>query len=120
MPGKKIYMRLLSPERADEKNPDDKRVDRVEMDADMVIMRCVNGDWGVLPEHAPRSAVLDDDERGALVRVKDGDEERQFIVRGGLAEVRKRNENDDVSDEVVTVITILSGYAESAGTVTQA
>jgi len=52
--------------------------------ADMVIMRCITGDMGVLPEHEPCSAVLD---YGVLRILKDGDE-RRMAVFGGIAQVR--------------------------------
>ncbi|MCL2152253.1 MAG: ATP synthase F1 subunit epsilon [Oscillospiraceae bacterium] len=61
-------------------------------DADMVILRCVSGDMGVLPRHETYSAVLDS---GAL-RILNNKEDRKIVLSGGLAQIR---------DNTVTVLT---------------
>ena len=52
--------------------------------ADMVIMRCVTGDMGVLPNHEQCSAILD----FGILRILNDDEERRMAVFGGIAQVR--------------------------------
>jgi len=59
---------------------------------DMVIMRCITGDWGVLPRHEARSAVLGN----GVLRIINGHEERKMAVFGGIVQVR---------DNVVTILT---------------
>ena len=59
--------------------------------ADMVIMRCVTGDMGVLPNHEQCSAILDI----GILRIMNGDDERRMAVFGGIAQVR---------DNAVTVL----------------
>ncbi len=54
-------------------------------EADMVVMRTVNGDLGVLKGHENLSTVLD---LGTL-KVINGDSERYISVLGGFAEVTK-------------------------------
>jgi len=54
-------------------------------DADMVIMRCVTGDMGILPNHEQCSAILDI----GVLRILNGDEERRIAVFGGIAQVRE-------------------------------
>lgn len=51
--------------------------------ADMIIMRAIDGDLGVLPGHAPLSAVLGD---GVLRIINDG-AEKKLAVFGGTVEV---------------------------------
>ena len=65
---------------------------KYDKDADMVIMRCITGDWGVLPKHEASSAILD---YGILRIVNTGEEERRMAVFGGIAQVK---------DNVVTVL----------------
>ena len=59
--------------------------------ADMVILRCITGDWGILPKHEASSAILD---YGVLRIFRDG-QERRMAVFGGIAQVK---------DNVVTVL----------------
>jgi len=59
--------------------------------ADMVILRCITGDMGILPNHEACSAILD---YGVLRILGDGGEQR-LAVFGGMAQVR---------DNVVTVL----------------
>ena len=68
--------------------PDKLKYDR---DADMVIMRCVTGDIGILPKHEACSAILD----YGVLRIIDGEEERRMAIFGGLAQVR---------DNLITVL----------------
>lgn len=58
-------------------------------EADMVIMRCIDGDLGVLPGHEPLSAVLGD---GILRIINDGVESK-LAVFGGTAEIHDRTVN---------------------------
>ena len=50
-------------------------------DVNMVILRCLTGDMGILPGRAPVSAVLD---AGVMRVIKDGTE-RKMAVLGGVA-----------------------------------
>jgi len=77
---KKMRLRIATPE--------DLKFDE---DVEMVIMRCITGDMGILANHEPISAILD---YGAL-RILDGGVERRMAVFGGIAQVR---------DNVVTII----------------
>ena len=72
---------------------------KVDENVNMVVMRCLTGDWGVLPGHAPSSAVL---KYGAL-RMMNGDYERMIAVYGGIASVR---------DNVITVLTSEADWPE--------
>ena len=57
------------------------------IDADMVVMPGAEGDFGVLPEHAPLMSLL----RPGVIAVYQGDQvDQQLFVAGGFAEV---NEN---------------------------
>ena len=64
---------------------------KYDKDADMVIMRCITGDWGVLPKHEASSAILD----YGVLRIIMGGEERRMAVYGGIAQVK---------DNVVTIL----------------
>ena len=75
---KKLRLKIITPTKV-----------KVDEDVDMVIMRCVNGDMGVLPGHEPRSAVLSYN----ALRMLDGGTERRIAVYGGLAVI----ENDLLS-----------------------
>jgi len=68
--------------------PDDIKYDDA---AEMVIMRCITGDMGILPHHEPTSAILD----FGVLRVINEGEERRMAVFGGIAQVR---------DNVLTVL----------------
>jgi len=61
--------------------PDNVKYDE---DAEMVIMRCITGDMGILPRHEACSAILD---YGVLRILNDG-EERRMAVFGGIAQVK--------------------------------
>jgi F-type H+-transporting ATPase subunit epsilon len=68
--------------------PDNVKYDQ---DAEMVIMRCITGDMGILPRHESCSAILD---YGVLRILNDGDE-RRMAVFGGIAQIR---------DNVLTIL----------------
>lgn len=52
-------------------------------DVDMVVVPGVEGDFGVLINHAPVVSTL----RTGILEVHNGDEPQQLLVRGGFAEV---------------------------------
>ena len=58
--------------------PQDKKVNE---NVDMVIMRCVNGDMGVLAGHADYCAVLD----FGKLRILNNEKERWLAIYGGIA-----------------------------------
>lgn len=66
-------------------------------EADMIIMRCIDGDLGVLPGHEPVSAILGD----GILRIFNNGIEKKLAVFGGVAEI----------DE--TTVTILSTIAQA-------
>lgn len=76
----KIRLRIITPTEV-----------KVDLKADMVIMRCTTGDMGVLSGHAPHSAVLN----FGVLRILDDGAERKIAVYGGLATVR---------DDTVTIM----------------
>jgi len=80
MATEKLHLRIATPE--------DVKYDE---NADMVIMRCITGDMGVMPHHEATSAILD---YGVLRILNDG-EERRMAVFGGIAQVK---------DNVVTIV----------------
>lgn len=57
--------------------------------ADMIIMRCIDGDLGVLPGHAPVSAVLGD----GILRIYNNGGEKKLAVFGGIAEINDATVN---------------------------
>ena len=57
---------------------------KVDKPVDMVIMRCIDGDWGVLAGHDKRSGVLD----FGAIRIIDEGVERRLAAYGGIAEVK--------------------------------
>ena len=60
--------------------PDNVKYDE---EAEMVIMRCITGDMGILADHEATSAILD---YGVLRILNDG-EERRMAVFGGIAQI---------------------------------
>ena len=86
MPDKKVHLRIFTPM--------EKKVD---MQVDMVVMRCITGDMGIMPEHEACSAILD---LGVLRIINQGESERHMALLGGVAQV-DRNE-----------LTILANNAE--------
>ena len=53
-------------------------------EADMIVMRAVDGELGVLPGHAPLTTVLGD---GVLRITNNGVQNKQLAVFGGVAEI---------------------------------
>ena len=80
MATEKLHLRIATPENV-----------KFDESADMVIMRCITGDMGVMPHHEATSAILD---YGVLRILNDG-EERRMAVFGGIAQVK---------DNVVTIV----------------
>ena len=68
----KVSFRLVMPER-----------ELLATEADMVVVPGSEGDFGVLPGHAPFMTTL----REGVVTVYDGAARRQFSVKGGFADV---------------------------------
>lgn len=58
-------------------------------EADMIIMRCIDGDLGVLPGHEPVSAVLGD----GILRIINNGIEKKLAVFGGIVEIDDRTVN---------------------------
>jgi len=73
MAKEKLRLRIATP---------DKKI--LDEDAEMVIMRCISGDMGVLPKHEACSAILDI----GVLRILNGGDERRMAVFGGIAQVR--------------------------------
>lgn len=57
--------------------------------ADMLIMRCIDGDLGVLPGHAPVFTVLGD----GILRIYNDGVEKKLAVFGGIAEIGEKTVN---------------------------
>ena len=57
--------------------------------ADMLIMRCIDGDLGVLPGHAPVSVVLGD----GILRILNNGVEKKLALFGGIAEIGSKDVN---------------------------
>jgi len=72
MAKEKLRLKVATPEKV-----------KYDRDADMVIMRCITGDMGILPRHEACSAILD----YGVLRILDGEEERRMAVFGGIAQV---------------------------------
>ena len=51
--------------------------------AEMVILRCITGDMGIMAHHEATSAILD----YGVLRIINGEEERKMAVFGGIAQV---------------------------------
>jgi len=69
---RKLHLRITTPENV-----------KYDEDAEMVIMRCITGDMGILADHEATSAILD----YGVLRIINGEEERRMAVFGGLAQV---------------------------------
>jgi len=72
MAEKKMRLHIATPESV-----------KFDEDVGMVILRCITGDMGILPNHQPVSAILD---YGVLRIMSDG-VERRIAVFGGIAQV---------------------------------
>lgn len=68
----KLHFELVSPEKL-----------LMSTDVDMVVVPGVEGDFGVLIDHAPVVSTL----RTGILEVHNGDTPEQLLVRGGFAEV---------------------------------
>jgi len=82
----RLELRVVAPGAATDKKPY-----KVQRKADMVIMRCVTGDMGILPGRVPVSAVLED----GIMRIYDNDTEHRMVVLGGVMHT---------SDNIVTIL----------------
>ncbi|MCL1843612.1 MAG: ATP synthase F1 subunit epsilon [Defluviitaleaceae bacterium] len=82
---KKLEIRVISPTTATTKSP------YLRVSADMVIMRCTTGDFGVLPGRVPCSMVLGN----GVLRIMNDEDEKQMSILGGIAHV---------SDDIVTIL----------------
>jgi len=72
---KRLELRIIAPSMNLEKMPPTQ--------ADMIILRCVNGELGILPGRAPCSIVLG---KGKL-RIFEGKTETHMQIDGGIASV---------------------------------
>ena len=72
---------------------------KYEGDAQMVIVRCITGDMGIMANHEPTSAILDD----GVLRVINDDEERRMAVYGGIIQIQ---------DNLVTILANDAQWAE--------
>lgn len=57
--------------------------------ADMIIMRCIDGDLGVLPGHAPVSVALGD----GILRIYNNGAIKKLALFGGIAEIDSKTVN---------------------------
>ncbi len=87
MPDKKLHLRIVSPSRLIYEN-----------DVDMVILRAVSGDMGVLADHENTTTLLS----LGVLRLKNDGEEESISVLGGFCTITKDGVN------------ILSDAAETA------
>ena len=83
---KKLKLRVIAPTMSTDKSPY-----KFEKAVDMVIVRCITGDMGILPGRVPVSMVLGT----GVLRIFDEDSERHIALVGGVAHV---------SDDVVTIL----------------
>ncbi|MCL2223285.1 MAG: ATP synthase F1 subunit epsilon [Oscillospiraceae bacterium] len=72
MPAEKLRLRIATPDTV-----------KYDEDTEMVIMRCISGDMGVLANHEPTSAILD----YGVLRIINGEAERHIAVFGGIAQI---------------------------------
>ena len=84
---RKLNLRIVSPGAATDRKPY-----KLKKDSDLVIMRCISGDLGVMVGRMPCTMVLGS---GVLRSVNDG-KEYQMAIMGGIAHVK---------DDIVTVLT---------------
>ena len=67
--------------------------------ADTIIMRCIDGDLGILSGHAPVSAILGD----GILRIFNDGIEKKLAVFGGIAEI---------ADKTVNIFTTIAQHPE--------
>ena len=72
MPAEKLHLRVTTPDTV-----------KYDEQTEMVIMRCISGDMGVLANHEPTSAILD----YGVLRIINGEVERQMAVYGGIVQI---------------------------------
>lgn len=76
MAAEKLAFELVAPERL-----------LASIDADMVVIPGADGDFGVLPDHAPVMALM----RPGVISIYQGDRvDRRLFVAGGFAEVNEK------------------------------
>jgi len=68
----KMQLRITTPEHV-----------KYDDEAEMVILRCITGDMGILPHHEAASVILD----FGVLRIMKDSEERRMAVFGGMAQV---------------------------------
>ena len=71
---KKIHLRIVTP-----------RGVKIEEEADLLIMRCIDGDMGILPGHSDVSVVMGD----GILRVWNEGSLQKIAVFDGVAEIRQ-------------------------------
>lgn len=76
--GKKINLNITTP-----------RGLKLYEEADMIIMRCIDGDFGILPGHEPVSTVLGD----GILRIFNNGVEKKLAIFGGVVEVNDTTVN---------------------------
>jgi len=69
---RKLHLRIATPNNI-----------KYDEDAEMVILRCITGDMGIMADHEATSAILD----YGVLRIINNDEERRMAVFGGIAQV---------------------------------
>jgi len=69
---RKLHLRITTPENI-----------KYDEEAEMVIMRCITGDMGIMADHEATSAILD----YGVLRILNNDEERRMAVFGGIAQI---------------------------------
>jgi len=69
---RKLHLRIATPDNI-----------KYDEDAEMVILRCITGDMGVLADHEPTSAILD----YGVLRIINNEEERRMAVFGGVVQI---------------------------------
>jgi len=72
MPVEKLHLRIATPDTV-----------KYDEEAEMIIMRCISGDMGILANHEPTSAILD----YGVLRILNGNVERRMAVFGGIAQI---------------------------------
>ena len=87
MAHKKVNLRVIAPKTATDRKPY-----KLQKDADMVILRCITGDLGILCGRMPCSMVLGN----GILRILDEGKEFRMAIMGGVAHVK---------DDIVTVLT---------------